>query len=62
MMARYSRDFVADVSSQSDSAWSHYAQSLRIVGRFGLAVPQPSKAVRRLLVAGVPVGGAVRPV
>ena len=46
------RDFVADMSSQTDSAWSHYAISLRVVGRFALAVPQPSKACRKLTVAG----------
>ena len=47
------RDFVADTSDQTDSAWSHYAISLRIVGRFALAIPQPSKAARKLTVAGV---------
>jgi HK97 family phage major capsid protein len=46
------RDFQADMSSETDSAWSHYAQSLRIVGRFALAVPQPSKACRKLAVSG----------
>jgi hypothetical protein len=47
------RDFVAEFSNQTDSAWSHYAVSLRIIGRFALAVPQPLKAVRKLTVAGV---------
>jgi HK97 family phage major capsid protein len=58
------RDFVADMSRETDSAWSHYAVSLRIVGRFALAVPQPSKAVRKLTVAGVAptaAGGEARP-
>jgi HK97 family phage major capsid protein len=47
------RDFSAQVTPYTDSAWSHYAQSLRIIGRFALAVPQPAKAVRKLTVAGV---------
>jgi HK97 family phage major capsid protein len=46
------RDFQADMSRETDSAWSHYAQSLRVVGRFALAVPQPSKAARKLAVSG----------
>jgi HK97 family phage major capsid protein len=46
-------DFLAQITPFTDSAWSHYAQSLRIVGRFALAVPQPAKAVRKLTVAGV---------
>lgn len=46
-------DFLAEFSNQTDSAWSHYAVSLRIIGRFALAVPQPVKAVRKLTVAGV---------
>ena len=48
-----SRDFSADVSDQTDAAWSRYALSLRIVGRFALAIPQPLKAARKLTVAGV---------
>ena len=47
----------ADLSNQTDSAWSHYATSLRIIGRFALAVPQPGKAVRKLTVAGVALVG-----
>ena len=47
------RDFTADLSDQPDSAWSRYALSLRIVGRFALAIPQPLKATRKLTVAGV---------
>jgi HK97 family phage major capsid protein len=46
------RDFQADMSRETDAAWSHYAQSLRVVGRFALAVPQPSKACRKLAVSG----------
>jgi HK97 family phage major capsid protein len=37
------QDFLAESSNQTDSAWSHYATSLRIIGRFALAVPQPSR-------------------
>jgi HK97 family phage major capsid protein len=55
------KDFTADVTPFTDAAWSHYAQSLRIVGRFALAVPQPSKACRKLTVAGVAPSGAARP-
>ena len=51
----------AQVNAFSDSAWSHYAQSLRIIGRFALAVPQPSKAVRKLTVAGVAPAGSQAP-
>jgi len=46
------RDFVAEATPFTDSAWSHYAVSLRIIGRFALAVPQPLRAVRKLTVAG----------
>ena len=42
------KDFSADVSAETDSAWRHYAKSLRMVGRFAVACPQPSKAVRKL--------------
>ena len=48
-----SRDFSADISDQTDAAWSRYAVSLRIVGRFALAIPQPLKATRKLTVAGI---------
>jgi HK97 family phage major capsid protein len=46
------RDFSAETSRETSSAWEHYATSLRVVGRFALAVPQPSKACRKLAVAG----------
>jgi HK97 family phage major capsid protein len=46
-------DFTADISADTDSAWSRYAVSLRIIGRFALAIPQPLKACRKLTVAGV---------
>jgi HK97 family phage major capsid protein len=45
------RDFTADFSRETDAAWRHYATSLRLVGRFALAVPQPSKACRKLAVS-----------
>jgi HK97 family phage major capsid protein len=44
------RDFSAETSRETASAWEHYAVSLRIVGRFALAVPQPSRAARKLKV------------
>jgi hypothetical protein len=44
-------------SDQTSAAWDRYAVSLRIVGRFALAIPQPLKACRKLTVAGIaPVG------
>jgi hypothetical protein len=43
-------DFSAEYSTQTDAAWSHYATSLRIVGRFALCAPMPSKSVRQLAV------------
>ena len=46
-------DFLAELNEWADAAWSRFAVSLRIVGRFALAVPQPLKAVRKLTVAGV---------
>ena len=46
-------DFLAELNEYADAAWSRFAVSLRIVGRFALAVPQPLKAVRKLTVAGV---------
>jgi HK97 family phage major capsid protein len=50
-------DFSAQTSDQTSAAWDRYAVSLRIVGRFALAIPQPLKACRKLTVAGVaPVG------
>ena len=42
------KDFSVDISRETESAWSHYAQSIRVVARFALAVPQPSKACRKL--------------
>ncbi len=44
------RDFTVDVSRETTSAWEHFAQSIRVVARFGLAIPQPSKACRKLAV------------
>lgn len=46
------RDFSAEISRETASAWEHYASSLRIVGRMALAVPQPSKAARKLALTG----------
>jgi HK97 family phage major capsid protein len=46
------RDFSAETSRETASAWEHYATSLRVVGRLALAVPQPSKAARKLAVSG----------
>jgi HK97 family phage major capsid protein len=42
------RDFSAETSRETASAWEHYGTSLRIVARMALAVPQPSKAARKL--------------
>ena len=54
-------DFSAEINEFADAAWSRYAVSLRIVGRFALAIPQPTKAVRKLTVAGVaPTAAAER--
>jgi HK97 family phage major capsid protein len=44
------RDFDAQMSDQVSEAWNRYAQSLRIVGRFALAAPLPSRSVRKLKV------------
>ncbi len=44
------RDFQADFSRETSEAWNRYAQSLRIVGRFALAAPLPSRSVRKLKV------------
>jgi HK97 family phage major capsid protein len=53
------RDFVADFSNEVSEAWNRYATSLRIVGRFALAAPLPSKSVRKLrVVAPGGTGGA----
>ena len=55
------RDFSVEFSRETDSAWRHYAQSLRVVARFALAVPQPSKACRKLaLTAGTQAAGSHR--
>ena len=54
-------DFMAEINEYADAAWSRFAVSLRIVGRFALAIPQPLKATRKLTVAGVaPTGQAAR--
>lgn len=45
------RDFVADFSDEVSEAWNRYATSLRIVGRFALCAPLPSRSVRKLTVA-----------
>ena len=45
------RDFVADFTDQVSEAWNRYATSLRIVGRFALAAPLPSRSVRKLAVS-----------
>jgi HK97 family phage major capsid protein len=52
------RDFTADMSDQTDAAWSHYGRSLRVVGRLALAVPQPSKAARKLRLTAASAGAA----
>jgi capsid protein len=44
------RDFSAEFSNEVSEAWSRYATSLRIVGRFALAAPLPSRSVRKLKV------------
>ncbi len=44
------RDFEAQMSDQVSEAWNRYATSLRIVGRFALAAPLPSRSVRKLAV------------
>ncbi len=44
------RDFQADFSRETSEAWNRYATSLRIVGRFALAAPLPSRSVRKLKV------------
>ena len=46
------RDFTVDTSRETEAAWKHYATSIRVVARFALAVPQPSKAARKLTVGG----------
>ena len=45
------RDYAVDMSREAEGAWKHYATSLRVVARFGLAVPKPSKACRKLAVS-----------
>jgi HK97 family phage major capsid protein len=54
------RDFVADYSDQTSEAWNRYATSLRIVGRFALAAPLPSRSVRKLATSGTAARGAAR--
>lgn len=51
------RDFSAEFSRQAASAWDHYAISVRVVGRFAMAVPQPSKAARKLKVGAAQASG-----
>ena len=46
------RDFVADFSDLVSAAWNRYATSLRIVARFALAAPLPSRSVRKLALTG----------
>jgi hypothetical protein len=55
------RDFVADLSDQTSEAWNRYATSLRIVGRFALAAPLPSRSVRKLAVTATGARAAARP-
>jgi Phage capsid family len=50
------RDFVADFSYEVSEAWNRYAGSLRIVGRFALAAPLPSRSVRKLKIVAEPAG------
>lgn len=45
------RDFQADFSEQVSEAWNRFATSLRLVGRFALAAPLPSRSVRKIAVA-----------
>ena len=54
------RDYTVDVSRETQSAWSHFAASIRCVARFALAVPQPSKAARKLAVTEPETGRAAR--
>lgn len=42
------RDFTVEASEQVSEAWNRYATSLRVVGRFALAAPLPSRSVRKL--------------
>jgi HK97 family phage major capsid protein len=52
------RDFTVDYSAQVSEAWNRFAQSMRVVARFALAAPMPSKSVRKLTVTPEP--GAAR--
>ena len=45
------KDFAVDVSREVESAFTRYAMAMRVIGRFGLACPQPARAVRKLVVA-----------
>jgi Phage capsid family len=51
------RDFVAEMSDQVSEAWNRFASSLRIVGRFALAAPVPTRSVRKLALAAQPGTG-----
>jgi HK97 family phage major capsid protein len=44
------RDFEVNMSDQVSEAWNRYARSVRVVGRFALAAPLPSRSVRKLAV------------
>jgi hypothetical protein len=57
-----SRDFSVEMTPFTSEAWSRFAQSLRVVGRFALAAPMPAKSVRKLKVepAGAQAAEPVR--
>jgi HK97 family phage major capsid protein len=55
------RDFTVDMSDQVSEAWNRYARSVRVVGRFALAAPLPSRSVRKLAVTATGARGAARP-
>jgi HK97 family phage major capsid protein len=44
------RDFEVSMSDQVSEAWNRYARSVRVIGRFALAAPLPSRSVRKLAV------------
>ena len=46
------RDYTVDTSRDTEAAWNHFAVSIRVVARFTLAIPQPSKAARKLSTTG----------
>lgn len=55
------RDFTVDMSDQVSEAWNRYARSVRVVGRFALAAPLPSRSVRKLAVTAGGARGSARP-